>query len=279
MLDLGWFSTGRDEAARLLLQTVYQHIQSGNIPARLSFVFSNREPGESEQSDLFFKLVESYGIPLVCLSSKQFQKKLADKIEGTDPETGLPLWRLEYDRQVMRLLQGFKPDLCVLAGYMLIVGNEMCRQYNMINLHPAKPGGPKGTWQEVIWKLIEDKAKETGVMMHLVTPQLDSGPVVTYCTFPIIGGQFDRLWQKLDNRSVADITREEGEQNELFQLIRQHGVARELPLIVTTLKALAEKKIAIKDGAVLDDQGRQIAGYDLTAEVNRMVQQNEVHRL
>jgi phosphoribosylglycinamide formyltransferase-1 len=46
----------------------------------------------------------------------------------------------------------------------------------MINLHPAAPGGPTGTWQEVIWQLIEGRAVETGVMMHLVTPELDRGP-------------------------------------------------------------------------------------------------------
>lgn len=272
MLDLGWFSTGRDEAARLLLQTVYQHIQKGDIPARISFVFSNREPGESEQSDLFFNLVKSYGIPLICLSSTRFQAKLGDKLKGNDPETGLPLWRLEYDREVMRLLGDFEPELCVLAGYMLIVGKEMCQKYHMLNLHPAKPGGPKGTWQDVIWKLIEERARETGVMMHLVTPELDSGPVVTYCTFPIVGGSFDRLWQELGSRSVAEIKREEGENNRLFQLIRQHGVARELPLIVATLKAFAQGKLRVENGTVLDGAGEPIAGYDLSEEVNRMVE-------
>ena len=59
----------------------------------------------------------------------------------------------------MNRLQGFHPDLCVLAGYMLIVGEEMCQRYNMINLHPAAPGGPTGTWQEVIWQLIDSKAR------------------------------------------------------------------------------------------------------------------------
>jgi len=72
-------------------------------------------------------------------------------------------------------------DLCVLAGYMLIVGPEMCTRFNMINLHPAAPGGPTGTWQDVIWQLIKQRARETGVMMHLVTPELDRGPVVSYC--------------------------------------------------------------------------------------------------
>ncbi len=272
MLDLGWFSTGRDEAAKLLLDTVYQHTKNGDIPARISFVFSNREPGESEQSDLFFSLVKSCGIPLVCFSSKEFQAKMSGKLKGTDQETGLPLWRLEYDRQVMRLLSSFKPDLCVLAGYMLIVGKEMCRKYNMINLHPAKPGGPKGTWQEVIWTLIQERARETGVMVHLVTPELDSGPVVTYCTFPIVGGSFDRLWQELGSRPVTEIKREEGEDNRLFRLIRQHGVIRELPLIVATLKAFAQGKIKIENGIILDNAGRPIAGYDLTEEVNRIVE-------
>jgi folate-dependent phosphoribosylglycinamide formyltransferase PurN len=62
----------------------------------------------------------------------------------------------------MERLTGFNPDINVLAGYMLIVGAEMCQRYDMINLHPAIPGGPKGTWREVIWKLIETGASETG---------------------------------------------------------------------------------------------------------------------
>ena len=64
----------------------------------------------------------------------------------------------------------------------------------MINLHPAAPGGPAGTWQEVIWQLIGNEAEETGVMMHMVTPKLDKGPPVAYCTFQIRGEPFDRYW-------------------------------------------------------------------------------------
>jgi len=73
------------------------------------------------------------------------------------------------DREIMRRIKGYSPDLCVLAGYMLVVGPEMCQRYNMINLHPAAPR-PQRHLAEVIWKLIESKASETGVMMHLVTP-------------------------------------------------------------------------------------------------------------
>jgi hypothetical protein len=34
---IGWFSTGRDEAARDLLKTVYDNIQNGNIKGEISF--------------------------------------------------------------------------------------------------------------------------------------------------------------------------------------------------------------------------------------------------
>lgn len=263
MLTIGWFSTGRDEAARQLLQVVYQKIQAGGIEGKIVFVFSNRKPGEAEESDLFFDLVRGYHIPLVCFSSSKF-KGSSGKTEGEALQT----WRLEYDREVMKGLNGLRPDLCVLAGYMLIVGEEMCRKYDMINLHPAVPGGPTGSWQEVIWKLIESKATESGVMMHLVTPELDKGPAITYCTYSIRGEPFDKYWVEIDGRPVAEIKKEQGEDNELFQRIRQHGLAREFPLIVSTLKAFGQGEVKIEGGKIFDREGKLISGYDLSCEVD-----------
>jgi folate-dependent phosphoribosylglycinamide formyltransferase PurN len=265
LLTIGWFSTGRDEAARQLLQVVYQGIQSGDIKSRIVFTFSNREPGEDKESDLFFELVRSYKITLICFSSQKFKDSRG--ITGK----ALREWRLKYDREVMKRLDGFHPDLCVLAGYMLIVGKEMCHRYDMINLHPAAPIGPKGSWQEVIWTLIENKASQSGVMMHLVTPELDSGPVITYCTYPIRGEPFDNYWRELDGRSVAEIKKEQGEKNALFQLIRRHGLAREFPLIVSTLKAFSQGEIKIEAGRLFDCKGSPISGHNLSDEVNRAI--------
>ena len=267
MLTIGWFSTGRDEAARQLLQVVHQKIDTGEIEGTIDFVFSNREPGEAKEGDLFFELVRSYRIPLICFSSNKFKDFCG--IKGKAEDDILPAWRLEYDREVMKRLEGFRPDLCVLAGYMLIVGKEMCRRYDMINLHPATPDGPKGSWQEVIWALLENKATESGVMMHLVTPELDRGPVITYCTYPIRGEPFDKYWREIDSRSVADIKKEQGDKNTLFQLIRQHGLAREFPLIVSTLRAFGQGEVRIESGRIFDRQGKPILGYDLSREVDK----------
>lgn len=269
-MTIGWFSTGRDEAARQLLQIVYRKIQEGDIKGNIVFIFSNREPGEDKESDSFFELARTYEIPLICLSSQKFKE--SSEIIGNTKGNNLPLWRIEYDHQVMKLLEGFNPDLCVLAGYMLIVGEEMCHRYNMINLHPAVPGGPKGSWQEVIWTLMENKAAESGVMMHLVTLELDRGPVITYCTYPIRGEPFDSYWHELNYRQVSEVKKEQGEQNALFQLIRQHGLAREFPLIVTTLKIFSEGEVKIVDGKLLDRKGKSISGYNLSDEVNKAIE-------
>ena len=272
MYQLGWFSTGRDKAARDLLKTVNSSIKQGEIKAEIAFVFSNRELGESEESDLFLKLVEDYHIPLICFSYQKFKASKSTPITG---QTGtLPLWRLDYDREVTNRLQDFRPDLCVLAGYMLIAGKEMCQRYDMINLHPAAPGGPTGTWQEVIWQLIDNGAQETGVMMHLVTPELDKGPPVTYCTFSIRGKSFDRYWNELERYPLNEVKRGEGENNPLFKLIRQHGLAREFPLIVSTLKAFSQGKIKITvSKKVVDSEGKLINGYNLTDEINELVKE------
>ena len=261
MYQIGWFSTGRDEAARELLQVVWQAIQDGELKARISFVFSNREPGESPESDRFFELVRAYGLPLIYLSSSRFKRE-----RGFPPD-----WRLDYDREVMARLKDFPFDLGVLAGYMLIVGEEMCQRYKLINLHPAAPGGPAGTWQEAIWRLIESKASTTGVMMHLVTPELDKGPPVTYCTFTIRGGAFDHHWRELEEQGLERVRAEQGEQNPLFKLIRQEGLKREFPLIRATLKALSEGRVKIEEGKVLDAAGRPIPGYDLTFEIEKVI--------
>jgi folate-dependent phosphoribosylglycinamide formyltransferase PurN len=259
MYKLGWFSTGRDKAARDLLTVAQRSIALGETRAEIAFVFCNREPGEARESDLFLKLVESYGLPLVCFSSQRFK---ADKGTG---------WRLEYDREVMKRLQGFYPDLCVLAGYMLIVGEEMCQRYNMINLHPAAPGGPKGTWQEVIWQLIDNRATETGVMMHLVTPELDMGPPVAYCTFSIRGKPFYKYWQEIEKLPINHSERHD-ENNPLFKRIRKHGLAREFPLIISTLKVFSQGKVKIiADKKLVDAAGSPIKGYNLTDEINKQI--------
>jgi folate-dependent phosphoribosylglycinamide formyltransferase PurN len=259
---IGWFSSGRGEGSRNLLRAVWDSIAEGEIDAGMSWAFCNREQGQAEGSDAFIRQVNGYGIPLVCVSSQGMRERHGDE------------WRPRFEEEAMRALEGREADIVVLAGYMLIAGADMCRRYPMLNLHPAVPGGPKGTWKEVIWELIDRNAAETGVMMHRATPVLDEGPPVTFCTFSIRGIPFDKLWDDIKGRPVADIQGAEGEENALFKEIRRHGAARELPLIVATLKAFSQGRVRIEGDGIVDSGGNTIEAYDLSDEVDKKVQRS-----
>ncbi|MBI4219402.1 MAG: hypothetical protein HY682_04600, partial [Chloroflexi bacterium] len=159
-LSLGWFSTGRGEGSIGLLNAALEAIDAGRLNARIEFVFCNREKGEAEGSDAFIARVESRGIPLISLSSRKFRESRGGR-----------RWselRSQYDLAALDLLRRCSPAISVTAGYMLIAP-ELCRRFKMINLHPALPGGPIGTWQKVIWDLIQQGAVESGAMINVVT--------------------------------------------------------------------------------------------------------------
>lgn len=280
MFEIGWFSSGRDEAARDLLRVVFDEIQKGSIKGRLSFVFVTRDRGEKPESDKFIDLAEGYGLDVICLSHRRFEPELRKAALIEYKELGevsslMLNWRRKYDAQVMVKLSGYSPDLIVLAGYMLITSPEICHNYSMINLHPALPGGPKGTWQEVIWQLLEEGAEKTGVLMHLITPELDAGPAITYCEFSIADEQIRPLWDqwkaKRKEKSLQEIQKSEGENEPLFSEIRRRGLKREFPLIVATLKAAAAGKFSIVNGEVIVQRRKLDNGFDLTAEIEEAV--------
>ncbi len=264
MFRLGWFSTGRDQAARDLLKTVWERIEEGFVPAKIEFIFLSRRPGESKDSDLFLKLCQELGLQVFYLSAREFHPEL--RLREREK------WRQLYHREVYRLIEKKEVDLVVLAGYMWVVSGELCELLPMINLHPALPGGPQGTWQEVIWQLLEQGAEETGVMMHLVTPELDRGPAVTFCRFSIRDGEFGPLWQAFEEKrrrkGLEAIKKEEGESEPLFARIRAEGVKRELPLIVYTIKAFAEGEVALKGRRLVDAEGHPLSQpYDLSDRI------------
>ena len=250
MLNIGWFSTGRGEGSRGLLNFVQKRLTATGADARINFVFSNRERGESEGSDEFFNLVDGYDITLVTHSSSAFRKQTGGRFSEH---------REEFDQQVMDKLASTKADVCVLAGYMLIVSGKMCRQYPLLNLHPALPDGPTGTWQEVVWELIETKATKTGAMVHLATEEVDRGPVVSYVNVPIIGPKFDQYWESLIGRDLEEIKNSEGESYPLFRAIRDEQYLREPYLLFETIRSVSQGEMSVKGGQVVDASGSSLA--------------------
>lgn len=264
-LRIGWFSTGAGPGSQRwrMFNAVLDEIQAGRLDAEIAFVFSNRERGENEGTDAFLDLVESHDVAVVTKSSRAFRRARGGELSKHGQP--LPAWRNDYDRAVADLISSHRFDVAMLAGYMLIFTPEMSRRHPFLNLHPAEPGGPVGTWQEVIHQLVETNASRSGVMVHLATEELDRGPVVAYCTFSLRGSAFDRLRADAGSRALGD-------DDPLFLAIRKHGAAREVPLIVATLRALADARLAVAGDRIVDREGRELSqGLDLTTEVDASV--------
>jgi folate-dependent phosphoribosylglycinamide formyltransferase PurN len=268
-LRIGWFSTGRGPTSRRLLAATREEIAAGRLDARIAAVFCNREPGEDQNTDEFLRQVRGYDVPLVCLSSRDFRRARGGSVVRKRDD--LPRWRREYDREVIRLLDPYPFDIGVLAGYMLIFCEEAAARWDMLNLHPAEPGGPKGVWQDVIWELIETRAERAGVMIHLATPELDAGPPASYCTYPIRGAEFDPLWETVSGRRLEEVKPAEGEENPLFREIRRQGVAREIPLVVETLRAFADGRLRIREKRLVDKDGNSTGPLDLSEAIETAV--------
>lgn len=272
MLRLGWFSTGRGPGSRNLLRRVMEEKQKGNLDVDFSFVFCNwdntEEPNSrKEQREQFFDMVKGYGIPLITLSWKTFRPDLWESDQKS--------WRDEYGKEIRKNIGDREFDLGILAGYMLWVDDETCGKYDFMNLHPAMPDGPKGTWQEVIWQLIRENADRQGAMMHIVTPEWDRGAPLTFCQFRIRGKEYDGLWEdlreRMKNKTLDEIIGDEGENLPLFRKIREDGAKRELPLIVETIRQFADGNVRIKDKRLYEN-GKLLEGpYDLSAQVDRSI--------
>ena len=262
-MKFGWLSTGRDAAARNLLADIVARAAADGIGLQVGAVFCDRERGESAPSDLFHDLVADLAFPLIALSSAWSWERA--RSAGASRQA----WRVGFHDQVGRLLEPFGLDVLVLAGYMLIVSPAMCARYAMLNLHPALPGGPTGSWQEVIWALLEQRAHETGAMIHLVTPELDRGPVVAFDRFRIDGEAYAPLWRtftaKVARNGLTAVVAAEGEAEPLFAAVRRRGEAREIPLLYRTVKQFAVGHLEARGGAVCGN------GIDLPVDLSAAV--------
>ena len=94
--------------------------------------------------------------------------------------------RRSHDAAVAEVLENSQAELIILAGYMRILSEEFTRQYNgrMINLHPSLL--PKYKGLDTYNRVLQSGDSETGASIHFVTAGLDSGPVISQITIPVL---------------------------------------------------------------------------------------------
>ena len=95
--------------------------------------------------------------------------------------------REAFDTDAAQLLQQYRPDLVVLAGYMRILSPAFIQPFagRIINIHPADTHLHQGL-HAYEWAF-ENKLPETKITVHLVDEGLDTGPVLAQKTVDLRG--------------------------------------------------------------------------------------------
>ena len=96
--------------------------------------------------------------------------------------------REAFDAALAKAVDGFAPDVIVLAGFMRILGAAFVARYagRIVNVHPALL--PAFTGLHTHRRVIEAGCKLTGATVHLVDAQLDHGPIIAQAVVRVLPG-------------------------------------------------------------------------------------------
>lgn len=100
---------------------------------------------------------------------------------------GIPHIHIPHKNEdlMIRTIRAFAPNLIVLAGYMRILSPRFVGSFdNIINVHPSLLPKYKGI--NAVEQALESGDSETGVTVHYVTEELDSGQIVIQHRVPIL---------------------------------------------------------------------------------------------
>jgi phosphoribosylglycinamide formyltransferase-1 len=151
------------------LQTVLDACASDRIQGRVALVISNN--GESGA----LRRARQAGVQAVHLSSKTHE----------DPAA--------LDAAIRGVLMAADVDVVFLAGYMKKLGPLVLEAFKgrILNTHPAllpRFGGPGMYGDRVFEAVLEAGEKESGVSIHLVDAEYDTGAILCQCSVPVLRG-------------------------------------------------------------------------------------------
>lgn len=151
------------------MRSIVEACAAERWPARVAAVIGNR-PGAAG-----LDYARERGIATALVDHKAFDSRDA------------------FDAALADAIDGFAPDVVVLAGFMRILGAAFVRRYEgrMLNIHPSLlPSFPGLHTHE---RALEAGCKVAGATVHFVTPELDHGPIVMQAVVPVRPGDTAEL--------------------------------------------------------------------------------------
>ena len=146
------------------MEAVVRAAQAEQWPARIAAVISNR----ADAQGLVF--AAEHGIATAVVANKDYAS------------------REQFDAALQAVVDGFAPDLVVLAGFMRILTAPFVEHYagRMLNIHPSLL--PLFPGMATHRQALEAGVKEHGATVHFVTAELDHGPAVASAVVPVLPG-------------------------------------------------------------------------------------------
>ena len=143
------------------LQALIDAIESGRLAARIAIVISNRASAAG------LERARAANIETLVVDHRQFAS------------------RDEYDARLGRELHARGVSLVCLAGFMRLIGKPLLDAFPnaILNIHPSLlPAFPGVDAQR---QALEHGVKIAGATVHLVTGELDAGPIVLQAAVPV----------------------------------------------------------------------------------------------
>ena len=144
------------------MMSIVKAAQDGQLPVNIAAIISNRP----DAAGLDF--AKQAGINTAIIDHKNFDS------------------RESFDQALAKEIDTHSPSLVILAGFMRILTTEFVEHYTskLINIHPSLL--PKFKGLDTHQRAIDAGEKEHGASVHLVTAELDDGPVVLQARVPIL---------------------------------------------------------------------------------------------
>jgi phosphoribosylglycinamide formyltransferase 1 len=142
------------------LQAIIDRIEAGTIRnTRIVGVISNKPDAYA------LERAAKNAIPSCCISPRSFEK------------------RSEFDSALLNEINRMKPDLVVLAGYLVILPEQLVQAYEgrIINIHPSLIPSFCGDGYyglKVHEAVLKRGCKVTGATVHFVDTGTDTGPII-----------------------------------------------------------------------------------------------------
>ena len=144
-------------------------------------IFASGTGSNAENIIHYFKNNTSKSV--VAVFSNNSNAKVLEKAKNMDVQTVTFNKDELYSDVVLSKVNDFKPDLIVLAGFLLKFPEHIIKEFpnKIINIHPAllpKYGGKGMYGKHVHQAVLDNQETETGITIHFVNEHYDEGGII-----------------------------------------------------------------------------------------------------